>query len=83
MEQLLKEIITKLDGLDKHMGAMEDRMGTMEGRMDSMEKKIDVIENQVVDNSEKLASLSKSMEFVKSIIFRHEEELYFIKRKIG
>ncbi len=85
MEHMLKEIISKLDGLDRRMETMENRMGALENRMDRMERKVDAIEEQVVKNSEneKLNALAKSMEFIKATVFRHEEDLYFIKQKIS
>ncbi|HCS75197.1 MAG TPA: hypothetical protein DIW17_15145, partial [Clostridiales bacterium] len=64
-------------------GAMENRMEFIEGRMDRMERKIDSIEEQVIKNSEKLTGLSKSMEFMKTTVFSHEEDIYFIKQRIG
>lgn len=78
MEHMLKEIISKLDGLDRRMEAIE-------GRMYRMERKVDAIEQQVVKNSEneKLIALTKSMEFIKATVFQHEEDLYFIKQRIG
>ena len=46
-QELLKQILSKLDSMETKMNSMEDKMNSMETKMNSMETKINSMESDI------------------------------------
>ena len=96
MEEILKQILGKLDGLEQRFDGFEQRFDGLEqevrtgfqqtnDRLDKLEKDLKAVYDQVADNTEmmmKMDRVENAVEFLAHKEFENEKEIYFMKRRI-
>ncbi len=96
MEEILKEILTKLNSLDIKVSNIEANFSTMEANFSTMEtgqkrieKKLDGIYDHTADltefktsTNENITEIRKDVGFIKHKLHQNEEEIFDIKSYI-
>jgi predicted nucleic acid-binding Zn-ribbon protein len=80
MEELLKQILFKLDHFDQKLDRIEGRLDRLEQRMDSLEQRMDGLEQRMDGLEQRMASLEtrqdrleSELQEVKEAVFRLED----------
>ena len=93
MDDVLKQILNKLDAMDNRFDAMDNRFDAMDNRFDTLqkgqeriEKKLDAVYEHTADLTEfrtstsgNLIEIRKDVSFIKHKIHQNEEENFDIK----
>ncbi|MCX7885229.1 MAG: hypothetical protein N2448_09425 [Caloramator sp.] len=66
MEELLKQLIVEVKGINTRLDKMEGRLDKMEGRLDKMEGRLDSIENRLDKVESDIKVIKEDQKFMKS-----------------
>ncbi|HZG59697.1 MAG TPA: hypothetical protein VEY68_04315 [Anoxybacillus sp.] len=73
MEELLKQILFKLDHFDQKLDRIEGRLDRLEQRMDSLEQRMDGLEQRMASLETRQDRLESELQEVKGAVFRLED----------
>jgi len=89
MEDVLRQILNKLDNLDKKVGDLDNKIDNLQQGQSRIEKKLDAVYNQTADltefrtsTSDNLTKICKDVSFIKHKLHQNEEEIFDIKSHI-
>jgi uncharacterized protein YdcH (DUF465 family) len=76
MEEILKQILARLDSMDSRFDSMDGRFNSLEGRFSSLENKMETGFAEVREDIRKLGDqLAEGFDLVLQTHDRHHEEL--------
>ncbi|PWA07915.1 hypothetical protein DCC39_15845 [Pueribacillus theae] len=80
-EELLREILSKVDGLGSKMDKIEERMASLEDRMTSLEDRVASLEDRVASLEDRMTSLEDRVTHIEETMATKEDvaEIPFIK----
>lgn len=84
-EEILNQILGKLDSLDTRMDSFEtrvtERMDSLEAKVDSLDTKVDRIENKLDNTFEQVAKNTETIHEIAATQQRHERILEVLSKR--
>jgi threonyl-tRNA synthetase len=82
MEHMLKEIISKLDGMDKRMESMEDHIGAVNNRIGALENRMESMEDHMYAMNNRMESIEGRMESMENRMGAMDKRMGALENRI-
>ena len=79
MDDILKQILNKLDSMNNKIITMDNKVTSMENKVTSMENKVTLMDNKVTSMDNKIDSIEKTQALIQTQIKEHGEILSALK----